>query len=146
MAFPTSIEPLAADLTRVIQAAKALKETAVANRTRMAAGAVTASSVLRLLDNLRAARAIFIEIASRPGIGAYAQAQLGEDISTEFAAMNAAIDAAGANIVASLPKDGSGYLLLEQMDGQGARAERTFTTAQTATLRGLLDTLAATID
>lgn len=48
-----------------------------------------------------------------------------------------------------MPKAASGgrnYLLLQYFEADGSRSTRTFSTTDTATLRGLLDALIATID
>lgn len=94
-------------------------------------------------DNLKAIRAI-------SGIGAYAQSIGAEndpayDIVTEFNVMILGIDAAVANIIATFPADGSGYLLATQFDGSGGITQRVFTGASLAQARADLDTISTSI-
>jgi hypothetical protein len=151
MPFPTTNtrRSLASALDRAQAQAGSIKAIAANNRTAMAAGPVTSGQLISLLDNLVGAKGVLSEAASLPGIGAYAEDQLGDatdDIAAEFTAMMDAIDAAGAWIITNFPKDGSGYLLAETLTAQGAHVERAFTSAQTAALRTLLTALEATID
>jgi len=146
MAFPTSREMLATGLSRAQSQASSIKRIAQNNRDRMAAGPITAGGVLSLLDNLSGALATFQGVAGLAGIAAYAQDQLGQDVAPDFSAMIAEVTACRDWIVSALPKDGDGYLLLETMDAQGSRTERTFSTAATAGLRTALDALIATIE
>lgn len=147
MAFPTS-DPLARALLSAQDAARSLKSLAQDTRALMAAGNTSANLTLQMLDTLVRARGILQAAKNTPGIGAYAQAQydnVGIDIAAEFTAMVAAIDAAGAQIMSSFPKDAAGYLLQQQFAVDGTLSVRTFTPAQTATLRARLDDLVATI-
>jgi hypothetical protein len=146
MPFPTSRQMLANGLSRAQSQASTIKRIAENNRDRMAAGPITAGGVVSLMDNLSGALSVFQEVSALPGIAAYAQEQLGEDVSADFAAMSSATQAARNWIVTALPKDGDGYLLLETMDASGNRTERTFGTAATAGLRTALDALIATIE
>lgn len=147
MAFPTNEtrRSLASALDRAQAQASSIKRIAANNRDRMAAGPITAGGVFSLLDNLIGAKAVLSEAASMQGIAEYAQAQLGQDISGDFAAMMNAIDTATAWIINAIPKAG-GYIQTEAINADGSRTERTFTTAQTAGLRAALDTIIATID
>lgn len=84
-------------------------------------------------------------LASTPGIDTYAQAQLGQSVTTDFTSMVTALTNAGGWIVTNFPKDGGGFLLSETFNADGTRAARNFSTAQTAGLVTLLSALAATI-
>lgn len=148
MAFPTANtrRTLSSALDRAQDQAANIKAIAQYNRDLMAAGAITASRMLALLDNLRGAKGVLSETSALAGIAAYAQGQLGDSsVSTEFSAMMTAIDNAGAWIISNFPKATDGALKSEDMDVQGNRTERTFSTTQTVALRTLLDTLIATI-
>ena len=150
MAFPTNRtrRSLAAALDRAQSQADTIKRLSESANVSMAAGAVTSSFVLSLLANLRSAKDVFDETAALPGIVAYALDQLNDeiDVAAEFVAMTDALTAAGAWIITNIPKAADGALKLEDMDAQGNRTERTFSTTATAPLRTLLDTLIATID
>lgn len=148
MAFPSASHrrSLATALERAQSQADSLKRLATSYKASLAAGPVTGSYVLGVLDTLRSSRDVFTETAGLAGISEYAQAQLGQTVSSEFAAMTSAIDNSGSWIMANFPKDGAGFLLERTFAADGSRVERTFTAAQTAGLRTLLDTLIATID
>lgn len=146
MAFPTSDLTLAADLERAQRTATLVRRVSVQDRDRMAAGAITAFAAINLMDNLKRGREELHSAASRTGIAAYAQEQLGMDVSGDFTAMLNALDAAISGIASALPKDSNGYLLVETIHASGDRTPRTFSPAQTASIRGLLDTLIATIE
>ena len=145
MAFPAKLNTAYGRFTNL---AVRMADAAAQASATMAAGSIPASVALGVLDQLRAIRTEMTTLAATPGIAAHAQRQSGAtvDIAAEYAAMVAAIDAAIAWITTNFPQDGDGYLLLEQFEASGARTERTFTPAQTAALRALLDTLAATVD
>jgi len=146
MAFPAHNQSLADALAVLLREASRLRALAVNARDRMAAGNVGASLPLSLLESVRAATKEFDRISAIPGIVAYAQEQLGADIGSDFSAMNTAAKTVGAEIIAALPKDANGYLLLETIDAQGQRLPRQFTPQQTAGLRASLDALIATIE
>lgn len=146
MAFPTQREMLSVGLARAQGQASSIKRIAQNNNARMAAGNITADGLLSLLDNLKGAVTTFQDVRALPGIGSYATAQLGEDVSADFTAMENAATAAASLIITQFPQDGDGYLLIQQINAQGDRTEREFTPAQTAGLRAALDTLIATID
>lgn len=150
MAFPTNRtrRSLAAALDRAQSQADTIKRLSESANVSMAGGAVTSSFVLSMLANLRAAKDVFDETSALPGMAAFALAQLNDniDVIAGFLAMTNALTAAGAWIIQNIPKAADGALKLEDMDAFGNRTERTFSTAQTAGLRTLLDTLIATID
>ena len=146
MPFPTQREMLSVGLARAQSQADSIKRIAQNNNSRMAAGNISASGLLALLDNLKGAVATFQAVRGLTGIASYATSQLGEDVTQDFIDMENAATAAATMIITAFPKDGSNYLLIEQIDAQGDRTEREFTPAQTAGLRAALDTLIATID
>ena len=146
MAFPTRQTTLTDALARAQRTAARVRDVATANKNTMAAEPVSVEFLLVLLDDLRAANAMFTQVAGRTGIAAEAQAQLGQDVSAGFVAMTSAVDAAGAFIISALPKDDQNRLLAETIDAAGDRSPVTFTPAQTSQLRNLLDDVIATIE
>lgn len=121
-------------------------------RDRAASGPIPASTVLGLLDNLRTDLAYFTAVAATPNIGTYAQEQYGVTylIGPDFTAFITAIEDTIAWIVAALPKaapdvNGFEWVLLQRIDVDGNRIDRTFSVAQTAGLRTILDSLIATV-
>lgn len=148
MAFPTNStrRSLASALDRAQSQADSIKRIAQNNKDRMAAGTITSSGLISLLDNMIGAKAILLEASALPGMDTFANAQLGRTIGAEFTTMMNAIDAAGAWIVTNFPKGTGGYLQAETWGVGGARVERTFSTAETANLRTLLDAVIAAID
>lgn len=117
-------------------------------RDRLAAGNVSAGSVLAHLEHIRNAITYFEGVAATPGISAYATDQYGSGyaIGPDFTAFITALEAVRDWIVANFPTDGSDYLLEKQIGPDGAVTVRQFAPAQTAALRTLLDTLVATVE
>jgi len=146
MAFPTSRDMLSVGLARVQSQAGSIKRIAQNNRDRMAAGPITSGGILSLLDNINGALETVQVVRALDGIGQYAVAQLGQDVANDFQAMVTELTACRDLIMAAIPKDENGYLLIETMDATGNRIERSFTTAQTAALRTALDALIATVE
>lgn len=149
MAFPsnTTRRSLSAGLSRAQSTAGSIKRIATNNRNHMAQGPITASGVLSLLDNLRAAHRDLTEIAEMNGIAEYAQEQLEvEDVATDFNSMLVAIEAASGWIITNFPRADDGALKTEDMSPQGERTERSFSSSSTAGLRTHLDTVIASID
>lgn len=147
MAFPSD-GGLAQAWIKALALAGAVKQTATGASSTAAAGNVNYSQIERLFVQLQSAHAEFAALSTTPGLAAYAQEQLDDNalnIATEFTSMQAAITAVLDWIKTNLPKDGSGYLLVRQIDGSNAVVDRQFTPAQTAGLRTVLDALAATI-
>lgn len=151
--------PQEAPLSEVLRDARTrwtrTKITAQNVRARSAQGPIAANMVTGLLDNLRTDLAYFEGVATVPGIGPYAEAQYGDGyaIGPDFAAFTTALQAAIDWLLAAIPRlpedpenpEAPRYLLLQTLDEDGARVDRTFSTAQTAGLRTVLDTLIATV-
>lgn len=149
MAFPASTQIQVDALQRARSAALEVKGKAQRKRDTMAAQSISGRFVLSVLDDVTAAIAEWDGAASVPGIDAYAQAQYDDtnlDISVEFNAMRAAAVSVRDWIVANLPVDANGWLLLRSVDASGQLSDRTFTSAQTEGLRSELDALIATIN
>lgn len=114
--------------------------------TRSTSGEVAASLILNVLDELRGARLTLIAVRDIPTIGTYASEVEDDgtyDVTAEFNAMLTEIDAALAWIAASLPQDGSGYLLVTTLNAQHEQESRTFPPAQ---LDGLRTALQGVVD
>ena len=144
MAYPTGV--LSRTLDDIDRRAAAIKSYCTQVRAAMAVGDVSASVPIDLYIRLRADRAALAAAAAVPGIVQYARDQKnnqGLDVVAEFSAMTAAIDAVTTQITTVFPVSG-GFLLREQWSASGT-TERAFSSAATANLRTLLDTLIATI-
>lgn len=114
-------------------------------RTQAAAGPVSFSAVRDYLASLSGSLTLMSDRVSRFGgatLAAYAQAQedVAEyDVAAAYSAMVAAANAVVSHISAAIPSNSAHTV------SNGQVVEPTFSTAQTATLRGLLDTLTGTI-
>jgi len=148
MTFPSTnaMPTLAEGLRQARDQAAAIKDVSQGFSAKMKAGSVPTSSIFALLDNLVDSKNIFSTAAALSGMDAYAEAQLGASIATDFTAMTNAVNSAIAWIVQNFPKDTDGYLQMATMNSDGTRTERSFTTTQTAGLATLLDAVVATID
>jgi hypothetical protein len=123
-----------------------LKRLASDASTQMAAGNVSGNLVRQILDGCITAKSEFAAAAQVQGLADYAQAQEGDpnyNVAAEFNAMTGAIDNVLAWIIANVPTNG-GYVLMEQWSVSGVTT-RSFTPAQTAGLRMVLDAFAATV-
>lgn len=132
---------------RLRQTASNAKLLAATSRAAMLAGPVSANAVRQLLESFITAKAEFVAAAAVPGIAAYAQAQEGDanyDVAAEFSAMNTAATNVINWIVNNMPKGASGHVLTETWSAAGI-ATRTFSTAETAGLRTVLDAFIATV-
>lgn len=115
-------------------------------RTQAAAGPVSFTTVRDYLSGLTGSLAIMSDRVARFGgatLAAYAQAQEATpayDVAAAYSEMVAAANAVVTHISAAVPTNSAHTVV------NGAVVEPTFSTAQTATLRGLLDTLIGTID
>lgn len=114
-------------------------------RTQAAAGLVSFSAVRDYLSNLTGSLAIMNDRVTRFGgetLAAYAKAQEADpayDVAASYNAMVTAANAVVSHISTAIPANSAHTVV------NGAVVEPTFSTAQTATLRGLLDTLVGTI-
>lgn len=146
MAFPSD-PSLSVEFERVKSAASQAKRNAQNDRASMAAGPVSWSFVLALLNNLRVAKERFDHVAALgPDMSAYAEAQQGRNLDADFAAVQTALDDAIQHIVSVIPKDGSGRLLVQTFDADGTVQDVTFSSAATAQTRAYLDAILITIE
>lgn len=115
-------------------------------RTQAAAGPVSFTVVRDYLSTLTGSLAVMSDRVARFGaetLAAYAQAQEDTpayDVAADYSAMVTAANAVVAHISTAIPTNSAHTVT------NGAVVEPTFSTAQTATLRTLLDTLIGTID
>lgn len=148
MAFPASNQNLA-DAYRLLKGrANDVRSQSVSLRALSLAGAVGAERILNYAAMLARSKEEMGILAATPGLAAYAQAQennVALNITAEYTAMVAQIDATVAWIVANFPQDGSGFKLAFTMANDGTLAYRTFSTATLAGFRNTLDSLIATI-
>ncbi|MFA6134729.1 MAG: hypothetical protein WC869_12005 [Phycisphaerae bacterium] len=149
MAWPTQATTLNDALASVDRAARQLKERSAAFRAQAAEMNIAADRITEeVLRHLVVARDTFAAASALPGIAAYVASQRGvtqQAVTTAFSDMAGAVNSAIGWVVANLPKDAGGYLLLRQIDSAGAMTYRTFTPAQTAGLRAALTAVEATI-
>ncbi len=118
------------------------------NRSASFASGASALEVLALVDNLNALKVGLNSAKSVPGIAAHATAQEDDpayDVVAEFNTMIAAADAVVAEVVTTLPTDGNEWLLINKINADGSLIPRNFTGAQLASIRTLLDAIAASI-
>lgn len=125
---------------------RTIRARAVTLRTQAAAGSVSFSTVRDYLSSLTSSLTVMSDRVARFGgetLAAYAQAQEATpayDVAASYNAMVTAANAVVSHISAAIPTNSAHTVA----DGQVV--EPTFSTAQTATLRTLLDTLIGTID
>ena len=153
MAFPSSIGTKADDLASgwnlIRTYAAKVKADATQLRDGSAAGPIPASMAVSMAGSIATARIMLDRATAIPGIQAYVRSQINDgtfDIAASYTAMIAQMDATRDWIIANFPKDASGFLLYHQLSATGALVIRQLTSAQTATLRTVLDALIATID
>jgi L-fucose isomerase-like protein len=124
---------------------RAIRHRSLSLRNASAAGPISFSTVRDYLSSLTGSLAVMSDRVTRFGaetLAAYAQAQEAVpayDVAAEYNAMVTAANAVVSHISAAIPTNSAHTVT----DGQVV--EPTFSTAQTATLRGLLDTLVGTI-
>lgn len=151
MAFPSTASSTASleeALKQVTSYAGLVKQRTQGILTASNAGPVDGAAIVNYLRDLVVAKTKLNERASVPGLAAYAQTQYNDptlNITTEYNNMLTAINNTIVWISTNFPKDANGYLLYEQIGGDGTVAYRSFTTAQLATFRTQLTALIATI-
>jgi len=105
--------------------------------------------IFGLIRNTIRASEQFNALKATPGIAAFAKIQEDDptyDIAVEFNAMVAAVDAVSDALIAAIPKDGNGYLLVQTMNAQGDVGPRQFTPAQVNSIVPLLVAVVQAID
>lgn len=150
MAFPASQGSLSDHLEHVCRVSLQMRDQCINVRDRLAASSAPSSLILDIEPRLRGFRAELVAVRDVPGIGPYAQEQLGDgtlNVATEFNAMIAAIDNVITWIRNNFPvaTGANAGVLLAQVFGVNGREDRLFTSTQTAGLRTQLDALIATV-
>lgn len=149
MVWPTATTTRDNALERVDQTAARLKANCVRWRAILGNGDVAADFVTEeVLRGLVVSRAVFADAAAVPGIAAYVASQRSvteQQVIDAFTDMDGAVEDAIGWIVNALPKNAGGFLLLRTIAADGAMAYRSFTPAETAGLRTILQAVEATI-
>lgn len=126
---------------RVKRRAQSLRDASLAS--------TKASLILGTMDDLLTTRDAMQELASVPGLEAYAREQVNTpalNLVGDFTAMVANINAVRDWIVSNIPKDAGNYILIQTIAASGARVDREFSGVSLGGLRTVLDTLIASID
>lgn len=111
----------------------------------LSAGGATSNRVIDIYTRVRRYEVALDRYADTPGIGAYAQAQIGDaDIAADFTEMANALAAVATEITNTFPKNAGNYLLGWQLGASGL-VERQFTAQDMAGLVTRLNTLAASV-
>lgn len=141
--------PVISPLMRALQDAQSewtsIKSSAQRSITELAAGNVSADDILGIHRRAVSSDAKLATLAATPGLGDYAKAQFnnaGYDIAADFTALRNALQAVRDSIESTIPKDDGAtpYFLVHRFVSNAVVA-RTFTPAQTASLRTLLQTV-----
>lgn len=153
MAFPSSsgstpVSP-ARGWEQAVILADTIKKRSATVQSICEAGSATATLLLDYGAQLADWREELARLAQIPAMGAYAKAQKNDsefDVTAEAATLLSAIDMVISGLVAGLPTDPSGWLLVQKMTIDGRHTDRAVTAAQTANLRTSIDALIGTID
>ena len=150
MAFPSSSGSADLDTAWSILRSQATRiKNEAANLRTQALGTISAVLVVDLCQLLSSARTSILTASQTSGLEAYARTQINNpslDLVAAYNAMSAQVTATIDWIRANFPKDDDDYLLVLTIDVDGVKVWRTFTPAETAGLRTVLDSLVATID
>lgn len=128
--------------------AATIKQQATSVSSQIAAGSVSAQTIINLCSLFSNINVQLTQCAAVPGLVAYAQQQVNNptlDVAAAFTAMQNALVACGSWIITNFPKDAGNNLLAVQFGVQGQLQWNLFTQAQLAPLATLLTTLSATI-
>lgn len=123
----------------------------VAWQTRLASQNVEWRVFTHMQERLTHALGRMDALAAVPGIAAYVKEvenDPGYDVAAEYQAMRASVVAIREWIFISLPRvnqNGTQYLAVQVLALDGSMADRSFTPAQTAGLRDLIDAFRATV-
>lgn len=149
MAFPSSdatvsLEPVWAAFQG--HAARAKRKAAALRAATLAP--CTAALILGTVRDILAARDAMQALAATPGLEAYAREQINNpalNLVAEYNAMIAAINAVRDWVSTNIPKDGTGYLLIQTISTELVVTDREFSSVSLGGLRTVLDTLIAAI-
>ena len=141
MAFKASQFSLQQGFAQALDTAQQEKRTLQGWHTQLG-GNITGMDAVAMLANLSRVLGIFSTIAALPGLTDYAKTQFADtnyNVGTEFAAMVNALTAIQTWLKANVPANGVTIV-------DGALVGTTYTPAQTAALRSLVNSAIATID
>jgi hypothetical protein len=113
--------------------------------TQIGSNACSAQTIANATSFLANLNVLLTQYGAVPGLAAYAQAQINnsnENIVADFNAMQTALVAVVAWVVANFPTDGSAM----KFNANGQLVWATFTSAQLAPLQTLVTALSATIN
>ncbi len=154
MAFPSTQGPrdnLVEGVRRAINLAATIKAKAEATSAESLAGPILRRRIHQYSHELRGQITVLEAIAALPNIGTAFQSLLNDptlQIGTEWTAMKAAMGAVVSWITANTPTATAGGItgpVEHEFDADGLLVEASYTTAQLAGLRTVLDALALTI-
>lgn len=150
MALPTATSPWVSQaLIHILSQAAGTKAQAGEALATLQAGPVSTVWIFNALDTMRDAQSNFNRYKNIAGLNAYATAQVpgyAGTITTDIAATQTAIQACIDWIVSNFPKDTTAtWILAYQLNADGTRTPRNFSTVQTAGFQSLLTALIATI-
>lgn len=150
MALPSSTTPyLGQALIQVLGQAAGTKSQATDALAQLQAGPVNTTWIFTALDTMRDATGRFDRFRVVIGLDGYATAQVpgyAGTMTADIAATQTAIQGCIDWIIANFPKDSTAtWILAEQLNADGTRTPRSFSTVQTAGLQTRLQTLIATI-
>lgn len=141
MAFKASQFSLQQGFAQALDVAQQEKRTLQGWYTQLG-GNITGMDAVAMLSNLSRVLGIFSTIAALPGLSDYAKTQFADtnyNVGTEFTAMVNALTAIQTWLKTNVPANGVTIV-------DGALVGTTYTPAQTAALRALVNSAIATID
>src|SRR3972149_10873115 len=149
MTVPSSTRPVPQVLLNVLDTCANIKADAEKAVATLSAGPVSSDYIFRLLDHLRDAMVALNTWKSVTGLDARATGDcpgylgtLSTEITTTVNAAQTCIDW----VVTNFPKDNTAvFILSHQLNADGTRTPRSFSSAATAGLRTQLNALVATI-
>ena len=148
MAIKASGQVLSTAYTSYRATCWAIKQLALSAANKLQAETVDSDYILLILASLLAHKETLQDIAATPGLAAWAQGQENDpayNITAEHVSFMALMTAAGNWITSNIPKDASGYLLVNKFDASGNISPRSFTTVQTANLVVALQAIASAV-
>lgn len=131
----------------ILVQARDIKSRTQSIRAQSAAGAISSEIIIEWYLRVQGDRSSIVSLVSTPGLPEYAQLQSNSesyDVSAEYTAMLAQIDASLTWVVNNFPA--SGGFTQSHSFVSGVYTARTFSTASLATFRTVLDALIATIN
>lgn len=149
MSLPSTTNSLEQVLVNILSLAQQTKAQASNALQTMQSQSISTTFVFRFLDQMGNILSAFTTFAATSGLNAYASANLPGYTGTLTTDINNVISAGNACInwvYTNFPRDNtSTWILCYQLNSDGSRSDRTFTSNQTAGLQSLLQTFIASI-